>query len=113
SQILRAHEERARKPQLWQVVDHFYYHQKVNAADLWAGKDPGPFAPRFPLAEALRMAKARETIYTDTHCWVFTPESFAQVVTDLKTSRYLQFDIEALQETERASNEFRVLLKKR
>src|SRR5699024_3899599 len=28
SQILRAHEERARKPQLWQVVDHFYYHQK-------------------------------------------------------------------------------------
>ena len=112
SQMVRAHEEGARKPQLWQVVDHFFYHQKVKVSEIWDGKPPTAFTPRFPLAEAIRMAKERENIYTDTHCWVFTPGSFLGVVEDLRNSNYIDFRLEALQETQRYSNEFRVMLRK-
>ncbi len=112
SQILRASEEKATKPQLWQVVEHFYYHQKVDLEQIWAGNPPRQFTPRFSLREAFQRATAREGRYTDTHCWVFTPESFVQVISDLRTSGYIGFDVETVQDTQRNTNEFRVILRK-
>lgn len=112
SQIVRAAEEHPLKPPFWQVVDHFYYHQKVDTADIWAGNLPVKFTPRFSLAEAIQRAKKREDIYTDTHCWVFTSDSFVQCIADLRSASILNFSIKALQHPLKGSNEFRILLQK-
>lgn len=59
------------------------------------------------------MAKARENIYTDTHCWVFTPESFSQCIRELVESNYIPFELKSVQDTQHGTNEFRVMLRKR
>ena len=112
TQMIRAHAEKLDKPDKWQLVEHFYYHFKVDTARIWEGVAPGPFAPRFSLAEALRRAEAKSATYTDAHCWVFTPASFAACVADLRSAGMLPFEVAALQEPEPGSNEFRVILKK-
>lgn len=112
SQVLRSSKEKAEKPQLWQVVEHFYYHQKVDVNEIWNGNVPSVFRPRFSLKDAIIRAKEREDIYTDTHCWVFTPESFRMLISDLKESEFISFKLESLQDTQEGSNEFRAILRK-
>jgi SAM-dependent methyltransferase len=110
--MVRAMEEKPSKPPLWQVVDHFYYHFKVDLDGIWAGDLPTKFTSRFSLAKAVEMAKAREAIYTDTHCWVFTPASFSQCIRELVESSYIPFQLESVEDTQYGTNEFRVMLRK-
>jgi hypothetical protein len=49
--------------------------------------------------------------YIDTHAWHFTPDSFSYIVSFLKASGLVQFDIEGVYPTIRPTNEFFVVLR--
>lgn len=110
TQMIRAHEERLERADKWQLAEHFYYHQKVDQRALWEGRSPGDFRPRFDLKTALEMADRKSRQYEDAHCWVFTPESFRQCITDLRSANLITLSILTMQETQKHSNEFRVIL---
>jgi len=110
TQMIRAHREGLRRPDQWQLLEHFYYHQKVDPVKLWNGETPGKFAPRFSLARAMEMAERKKNDYNDAHCWVFTPESFKQCIADLKSAKLHGLSIVELEKTQKNSNEFRVIL---
>lgn len=99
------------KPDVWQLFDHFYYHQKVECDEIWEGKAPPKFRPRFDLAEALKKATKASLNYTDAHCWVFTPESFERSMDDLFVGRFINLHVAHIEPPRAGSNEFWVVLK--
>lgn len=112
TEMLRAHREKLDKPGLWQLLDHFYYHQKVDLQAIWAGRLPQTFKPRFSLAKALQMAEAQCVTYTDAHCWVFTSDSFQDCMKDLLSAEATTLGVTMLQEARPDTNEFHVVLGK-
>lgn len=108
--MVRAHEAQLTRPDKWQLAEHFYYHQKVDLTELWAGNKPPDFKPRFSLAKALRMAEKKASAYTDAHCWVFTPPSFRRALNDLRQSGYTDLTIAHLEGTRHGTSEFWVVL---
>ncbi|MBA3351628.1 MAG: methyltransferase domain-containing protein [Blastocatellia bacterium] len=110
TQMIRAHAEHLERPDVWQLTEAFYYHMKVDLAAIWLGTPPAKFVPRFSLAKAHEMAEQKSATYTDAHCWVFTSQSFAQCVEDLRSAELLPFSIARWEEPQLGTNEFRVLL---
>lgn len=108
--IIRAYEERLTQPSKWQIVESFYYHQKVNLAEIWAGNEPKNFTPRFDLGTALLMAEEKSRSYTDVHCWVFTPSSFKRVIGDLADGGFIRLHVDNIEPTRQGLNEFWVVL---
>jgi SAM-dependent methyltransferase len=109
AELLRAHEERIDRPTKWHHLDSIYYHAQLDSAALWRGEAP-TFQPRFPLPEAIRRAQQASRRYTDTHCWVFTPESFRDVIRELREAEASPFCLRHLATTQQNENEFRALL---
>ncbi|RXF67223.1 class I SAM-dependent methyltransferase [Hansschlegelia zhihuaiae] len=112
TEMIRAHSDKLEKPDVWQLMDHFYYHQKVDLEAIWQGKPPKDFRPRFSLERAVKMAKEQSKVYTDAHCWVFTPASFRRCVGDLRSAGHCTLEIDAIEDTVQGSNEFWATLKK-
>jgi SAM-dependent methyltransferase len=110
--IIRAHEDRLTRPSKWQIADSIYHHQRVELSRLWEGETPTPFQPRFSLAEALQKAERAAQEYTDVHCWVFTPDSFAQVMQQLRECGLTCFVVREIYPAVRGDNEFSVFLSK-
>jgi hypothetical protein len=85
-EVLEAHHLKAERPSLRAVIDHRCYAVRLNGQNSWdedAGADrllpavPDPkvwqsFIPRWHSGE-----------YIDTHCWVFTPDSFVDIIRQL------------------------------
>ena len=110
--VVRAHEEKLTKPSKWQIAESIYYHQKVDLNELWAGKTPQRFTPRFDLNTAIRMGEERSKTYTDTHCWVFTPASLERLIADLNFGRFIKLHIESIEPTKKGLNEFWAILRR-
>ena len=112
TEFVRAYQEKLVIPSMWQLADHFYYHQKVNVAEIWAGKNPAAFQPRFSLAHALDLAERKSSSYTDAHCWVFTSDTFCQLIDDLRSSGIVNLEVTNIQHPLEQTNEFMVMLRK-
>ncbi|WP_156964641.1 methyltransferase domain-containing protein [Methylocapsa aurea] len=110
TQMIRAHRDRLEKPDMWHLAEHFYYHQKVSLKELWDGNLPRKFEPRFSLAKALIMAEEKSGQYTDAHCWVFTADSFPQLIADLRSSGTVNLGLDGVKEPEPGTNEFWAIL---
>lgn len=108
--VVRAYEEKLTMPSKWQIAENVYYHQKVDVNELWAGKNPNRFTPHFDLGTAIRMAEERSKVYTDTHCWVFTPSSLERLIADLNSGRYIRLHIDNIEPTRKGFNEFWAVL---
>lgn len=111
-QLLRAHEEKLERPDFWQILDHMYYHQKVDSKQIWKGHLPERFQPRFSLAEACRRAKARTQAYANVHCWVFTAQSFERCMDDLKSAAAIPLLLDSIAPPDGGFNEFWVALRR-
>ncbi len=112
TELIRAYEEKIERPAIWQLADHFYYHQKVDLAALWRQESPGSFTPRFSLSQAMDLARAKANTYTDCHCWTFTADSFGQMLADLESSGLCPFTIEKITPPLPNTNEFFALLRR-
>ena len=106
---LDAHLRRARVPLPRAILDHFLNGTAVTAADIWDGRvDPARLTPTKTPAEALDIAEKIHAsgAYQDTHCWVFTPRSFAALCAALARLDRLDFVCEQIYPTQFHEHEF-------
>ena len=85
-EALDAYIRRTRVPLPRAILDHFLHYTEIDLGKAWQGQlQPGDVrpvhSPQFALEVAERCFRSGE--YQDTHCWVFTPQSFVDLCTEL------------------------------
>jgi SAM-dependent methyltransferase len=95
---LEAHERGDRRPTTRAIYDHFSLYVPVDTVALWRGQRP---PARAPLTERLselnrHLERARAGEYVDCHVWMFTPESFVQLLVELRTLGLSEWHVETL-----------------
>lgn len=111
---LDAHLRRTRVPLPRAILDHFINYAEVDAAAIWAGEtDATLVTPVHSAAFALDAAERSYATgdYQDTHCWVFTPVSFARLCAALARLDKLDFVCERIYPTAKDEIEFIVALR--
>lgn len=106
---LDAHLRRARTPLPRAILDHFTHYVEVNATAVWDGEtDLSALTRTHSVADALGAAERSFATgaYQDTHCWVFTPLSFARLCAGLARIDKLGFSCERIYPTSRYEIEF-------
>lgn len=100
--LIDAHLHRAAVPSPGQIYDHLSSAKSYHGEVVW-GDDPpldelvNVHTPAEALACATAAAGTGE--YVDVHCWVFTPTSFAFVITELGRLQLHDFAIERCTDT--------------
>jgi hypothetical protein len=113
--VVDAHLQGLRKPSARQVFDHFSHFVDVDAAALWNGTiDKATLNPDNSALNVfntcLEIRKTGE--YVDSHCWVFTPDSFLKILVDISILNLCHFEVVKFHRTEENSIEFFVSLRK-
>jgi SAM-dependent methyltransferase len=92
--VLAAAIEKRKTPAPRDILDFWTKYQSVDCELVWAGQNPahsGLHLEELPGA----MQRAREAFeqgaYHDTHCWVFTPMSFAALMSELAQLKLISF----------------------
>lgn len=104
-----------RKPPLSIVYEHFARACAIDRRAVWQGRPvamrplTGGPAAAFEAVERI----ARDGSYTDVHCSVFTPFSFAVALEEVLSLGLLPFECATLEPTREREDEFFVLLRKR
>jgi len=113
--VVDAYVNRLRRPSSRQIFDHFSHFVEVDAAALWrenaeslglraTGDDRN-------LVKICREAREQGT-YIDSHCWVFTPSSFLDLLQEMAKLGLVHFDVVSFAPTTMGENEFFVSLRK-
>ena len=102
-------------PNIHQICDQLYYHRPIKADDVWNNNYQHLLEKnRFRNAkDAMDEAQKRlnENVYVDVHCNVFTYESFANVMNELRCAQYIPLQLHSSRDVTRPHNEFYVFLK--
>jgi len=107
--VLDAYLRRARSPSPRQIIEHFSMARMVNCKNAWDGTlNVNALQPHHTTQMAIDTA--RDAIdngtYQDSHCWVFTPKSFANLFVDMAKLDLLKFAYTHHFETVRYELEF-------
>jgi hypothetical protein len=105
SDVVGAFLSRSRKPSPQQVFDCFSSVVRYNGQITWDQTvitTPEKFSPMHSHLDAWNLSShsVLEGEYVDTHCWVFTPESFFNLLKTLIQIGLLDFSVEKFYETE-------------
>jgi len=111
--VLSAHLMGARVPQARAILDHFLNVAHVDCVDAWEERITGETATR--QVDSKAAIEAAEDMlangsYRDSHCWVFTPHSFAVLMGRLTETGHQPFRCASFSPTERHTFEFFVTL---
>jgi SAM-dependent methyltransferase len=109
--VLDAFIRRARAPLPRMILEHFGNARVVDCNDAWAGKiKASELKPYHSWNEATNHAKDAldNGIYHDSHCWIFTPLSFADLCGEMAKLDLLNFECDYCIETPRNELEFYV-----
>ena len=107
--VLDAFLRRARTPLPRALIDFHTFARHVDCQAAWAGTlDPATLEPHSTLQDGLQLAKDafQNGTYHDTHCWVFTPASFADLCVHLAEVDLMPFACEFFFDTPRGELEF-------
>jgi SAM-dependent methyltransferase len=113
SEVIEAHLLGHRQPTIRQVFDALSRTRPNTHAEAW---ESDPKARLAPIPEKLQRAyeTARDLVanprYFDTHCWVFTPRAFLDVLDGLHALDLLPFRVAHFGPTSRGNLEFYVRL---
>jgi len=115
AEIVDAYVRGLRRPDARQIFDHFHNFRAVDATQIHDGlvapaEMPSPHDPHDLLVTCQHAQKSGE--YIDTHCWVFTPESFLDALDLASRIKALPFEIAAVYPTPDYSHEFFVSLRR-
>ncbi|MFO1150439.1 MAG: methyltransferase domain-containing protein [Alsobacter sp.] len=107
--------ENAKRPMLWNVIDHYANVVKVgDPVDLFTKKlkpqDAEPVHTPEELHHAYLRHKAGE--YIDCHSWVFTPDHFVEIIDQARMYLGLNFQISKMIPTPPGNLEFYVHLRR-
>lgn len=114
SDILDAHLRRARIPLPRSVLDHHLNVRVVDAAAAWHGplcESDLPHMSSFDYAVNLAKKSLTDGAYFDTHCWVFTPASFARLMCDAIEHDLINFSCSFFEDTIPGQLEFLAYLR--
>lgn len=106
--LLRNYREQVKKPNFYHILQHFYYHKPIKAADVWKNDYKEKIKQmRFDTKTAVAIAeKHAAEPYADVHCHVFTSDSFREICETLISLEYLSFEIVEITQPVEMSNEF-------
>ena len=102
--LLDAHKQKCTHPTPVQVFDHFANAATANGAGAWSPdykKNGGGSNGADALIHAIEQADAEwhksitKDDYVDVHCWRFTPESFALILSDINRLGLVKLVIQA------------------
>jgi hypothetical protein len=109
-EVLEASLEKRARPSAKQIIECASRCRPVDTAEAWRTDVRGEvdlFEERLPSAYALaRSLQTDAERYTDTHCWVFTPRSFIDLLENLARLDLLPFSVEAVTPTAANDMEF-------
>jgi hypothetical protein len=94
SDIIAAYIVGARRPQAREISDHLMSAALVDCLTIWRGEcDRKELKPVFSLSGAIALAKEvmASDGYFDVHCWVFSPESFAELMAECAKAGLIKF----------------------
>ncbi len=114
-EMVEAYLLRARRPPARHLFDKVALHAAFPKAQGWEDDMVAQLPPqegRLPDAYSLAERVASSVEYVDTHCWVFTPESFLDVAERLSRIGLFPFAIEYFHPTEYGDYEFYTRLRK-
>ncbi len=104
-----------RKPSPRQIFDHFSLVVEADAQKIWAGECTDDTLTKM-YTNALAFNACRDSIdnnkYIDSHCWVFTPDSFFKNLELLMELDLFDFEVIHFCDTAWGENEFFVTLRK-
>lgn len=115
AEIVDAYVRGLRRPDARQIFDHFHNYRDVDAPGIHDGRVnpselPSTHHPRDLVDICRRALQSGE--YIDTHCWVFTPQSFLGALDIGSQVGVLPFEIAAMFPTPAYSHEFFVSLRR-
>jgi SAM-dependent methyltransferase len=113
SDVLEAYLLKARRPLPRLIIEHCHMARVVDVTAAWRGKlDARELHSLSNLATGVEAAKDSilNGVYHDTHCWIFTPVSFANLFYQLAELDLVGFACERFFETPRDAFEFYVHL---
>jgi ubiquinone/menaquinone biosynthesis C-methylase UbiE len=108
-ELLRAYVESPGKPDFWQILDGFYYYRPITGVEGWHPEVLAKrlHSPQYSLLSAVAAAEAASALpYHDTHCTVFTRNSFVALMGELGASGLIGFRLDEVTEVERLTLEF-------
>jgi SAM-dependent methyltransferase len=111
--MLEAQLEKRSRPGFGQVYDAFSKSVKADTQLCWTQPVyPGPLEPYYTKDLALRLAKdSRDGDgYHDCHCWVFTYDSFLDIIAEAREMGALDAQVMASSPPVFGANEFHVVL---
>jgi SAM-dependent methyltransferase len=114
-EVIEAHVRRARRPQLWNILDHVLNVRAVDGNAAWQGPLPLEQIPNlhtFEQAFSLAESTIHTEDYHDVHCWVFTPESFANLMATMVQHDLIDLECHEFQDTQEGTIEFAVFLRR-
>lgn len=116
-EMMEAHFQRYRRPSMRQVFDHCWSTVDLDKSVSW-NCDPSQLELRrfmgdigLQLAHDQAASLRTEARYFDSHCWVFTPDSFLRCCEALGQLGYFPFIVEHIQATVVDEFEFIVRLR--
>jgi SAM-dependent methyltransferase len=113
SEAVEAHLLRLRRPNCRQVFDHFANFVEVDTARMWTSEQyRATLKPNLDLAFAVKAARQSLGDYIDTHCWVFTTESFRGLFDQIRQLGLVGLVIDRLDEPAVGTNEFFATLRR-
>jgi hypothetical protein len=111
SRIIDVHETKAKLQTVGAAAEYFLQVCKKNDLIAWDKENIGNITNVHTLSETLEAIKATKNgHYLDIHNWVFTQQSFMQVIMNLRTLKYTSLFVSSSFET--IGHEFFIVLKK-
>jgi SAM-dependent methyltransferase len=106
--------EKRTRPTIRQVFDNCRMAIDLPCHEIWEGKTNGPLMMgesglQFAYTQCLE--QMNNSKYIDSHCWIFTPNSFINAFEDLFKLGILPLEIEKFRPTTRGQLEFYVRLR--
>lgn len=93
SELVAAHLERRRRPSVQQIFGYLSQHVQIDVPGAWRGADTIKQVHDETYAWQVVQRVVRTGEYFDAHCWVFTPDSFLDLLGTLAKLGLLPFDV--------------------
>lgn len=113
--LLDAHVSGRRKPSVGQIFDHLSHHIQLDHMAAWRGEiDDSTLKPMHDHGWAYMMARQayEADTYYDTHCSVFTPTSFLNLIAEVMKLGLLGMEVASFFDTAENEIDFFVSLRK-
>jgi hypothetical protein len=113
-EVLSAYSEKREKPSPRQIVRHELLQTHNDSRRHWQGDHGTPSCLNGSEhgERSLRLLRVfgSDGAYHDTHCWIFTPGSFAEIMEFLEHQKLVKLELTSLFPTEPNSHEFYAIL---